>query len=56
MANIFLHIILAYVLGAQKDRLVETVFENPQRRCFCLEVRKLIICYALLTKGLLAPF
>ena len=35
MANVFLHIILAYVLGAQMDRLVETVFfENPQRKCF----------------------
>ena len=32
--NIFLPIILAYVLGAQKNRLIETVLLSTNNICF----------------------
>ena len=42
--------VLTYVLGAQKNRLIETVLLSTHSLCFGLEIRK--ICYALFTKGL----
>ena len=42
--------VLTYVLGAQKNRLIETVLLSTHSLCFDLEIRK--ICYALFTKGL----
>ena len=53
IVNIFLHIILAYVLGAQKNRLIKTVLLSTQNICFGWEIRKLFFCYTLLSKGLL---
>ena len=42
--------VLTYVLGAQKNRLIETVLLSTQNICFGLEKRKLNFRYALLTK------
>ena len=44
--------ILTYVLGAQKNRLIETVLLSTHNLCFGLEIRKFNFCYALLTKVL----
>ena len=43
---------LTYVLGAQKNGLIETVLLSTHNIHFGREVRKLFFCYALLTKGL----
>ena len=50
---IFLPFILTYVLGANRNRLIETHREYPQHM-FWLRNKKKSFCYALLTKGL--PF
>ena len=44
--------ILTYVLGAQKNRLIETVLLSTHNICFGWEIRKLNLRYALLTKVL----
>ena len=44
--------VLTYVLGAQKNRLIETVLLSTYNICFGGEIRKLIFWYTLLTKGL----
>ena len=51
--NIFLPIFLAYVLGAQKNRLIEMVLLSTHNIYFGWEIRKSFFCYALLTKVLL---
>ena len=44
---------LAYVLGAQKNRLFETVLLSTHNICFGGEIKKnIFFCYALLTKFL----
>ena len=43
---------LTYVLGAQKNRLIETVLLSTHNMCFDWEIRKLNIYYALLPRGL----
>ena len=48
--NIFLSIILAYVLGAQKNRLSETVLLSTYNICWV--IRKVFFFSALLTKVL----
>ena len=40
---------LAYVLGAQKNRLIETVLLSTHNICFGWEIRKLFFRYALLS-------
>ena len=45
--------VLTFVLGAQKNRLNETVLLSTHNICFVLELRKLIFNYAHLSKGLL---
>ena len=40
-------------MGAQKNRLIETVLLSTHNLCFRWEIRKLFSCYPLLTKGLL---
>ena len=47
--------ILTYVLGAQKNRLIETVLLSTHNICFVWEIRKLNFRYALLTKVLDHP-
>ena len=47
--NNFLPIILTYVLGAQKIRLIETIPLRIHNICFGSEIRKLHFRYALLT-------
>ena len=44
--------VLTYVLGAQKNRLIETVLLSTYNIRFGLEIRKLIFEYELLTIGL----
>ena len=39
-------------MGAQKNRLIETVLLSTHNICFGREIRKLFFCYILLTKGL----
>ena len=39
-------------MGAQKNRLIETVLLSTHNICFGWEIRKLVFCYAFLTKGL----
>ena len=39
-------------MGAQKNRLNETVLLSTHNICFGWEIRKLFFCYALLTKVL----
>ena len=48
--------VLTHVLGAQKNRLIETVLLSTHNICFGLETRKLIWVYTLLTKGLMLYF
>ena len=50
--NISLPIILTYILGAQKNRLIETVLLSIHNICFDWEIRELIFWFAHLTKGL----
>ena len=45
-------LLLAYILGAQKNRLIETVLLSTHNICFGWEIRKLFFWYALLTRGL----
>ena len=40
--------ILTYVLGAQKNRLIETVLLSTHDICLGWEIRKLIFCYTVL--------
>ena len=44
---------LAYILGAQKSRPIETVLFSTHNICFGLEIITLFFCYSLLTKGLI---
>ena len=44
--------VLTYVLGAQKNRLIETVLLSTHNICFGREIRKLNFRLALLTKVL----
>ena len=37
-------------MGAQKNRLIETVFVSTHNICFGWEIRKISFCYALFTK------
>ena len=46
--------VYTYVLGAQKNRLIETVLFSTHNICFGLEIRKLIFDFAHLSCGLLA--
>ena len=39
-----------YVLGAQKNRLIETVLLSTHNICFGREIRKLNFSYALITR------
>ena len=39
IVNVLLFIILAYVLGAQKNRLIETVLSSTNNICFGSEIR-----------------
>ena len=41
-----------FCLGAQKNRLIETVLLSTHNTCFGLEIRKLTFRYTLLTKVL----
>ena len=50
IVNIFLPIILAYVLAALKNRLIETVLLSTHNICLGWEIRKLNFRFALLTK------
>ena len=50
--NIFLPIILTYVLDAQKNRLIETVLLSHPQHMFWLRNKKINFCYILLTKAL----
>ena len=43
--------VLTYVLGAQKNRLIETVPLSTHNICFDPEIRKLFFWYAISTKG-----
>ena len=45
-------LILTYVLGAQKNHLIETVLLSTHNICFGWEIRKIIFHYALLTRGM----
>ena len=45
--------ILTSVLGAQKNRLIETVLMSTHNICFGCEKRKLIFQYALLSGSLI---
>ena len=40
-----------YVLGAQKNRLIETVLLSTHNMCFCREIRIIIFSYAHLSGG-----
>ena len=51
IVSIFLHIILAYVLGAQNNRLIETVLLSTHNICFGSEIIKLFFCYSFLSKS-----
>ena len=52
IVNISYPSILTYVLGAQKNRLNETVILSTHNICFGWEIRKLNFRYTLLTKVL----
>ena len=47
VVNIFLQSVLTYVLGAQKNRLIETVLLSTHNICFGWEIRKSNFRYAL---------
>ena len=49
IVNIFLPISFNIVLGAQKSRLIETVLLSTHNICCGWEIRKIFVCYALLT-------
>ena len=44
--------VLTYVLGAQKNRIIERVVLSIHKICFGWEIRKLFFWYSLLNKGL----
>ena len=44
--------VLTYVLGAQKNRLIETVLLSTHNICFGFDIRKIDFRYALFTKVL----
>ena len=44
--------VLSYVLGAQKNRLIETVLLSTHNICFGWEIRTFIFWYTLLSKVL----
>ena len=46
-------LVLTYVLGAQKNRLIETVLLSTHNICFGREIRQLTFCCAVLSKGML---
>ena len=52
LSKILSSINIKFVLGAQKNRLIETVLLSTHNICFCSEIRKMIFDYVLLTKGL----
>ena len=52
LLNFSYPLVLSYIFGAQKNRLIETVLLSTHNICFGWEIRKLIFCYTLLTKGL----
>ena len=41
--------VLTYVLGTQKNHLIETVLLNTHNTCFGKEIRKRFFCYTFLT-------
>ena len=45
-------LIQAFVLDAQKNRLIETVLLSTHNICFCLEIKKIVFQFALLSGGL----
>ena len=47
--NIFFTMIFSIFWGAQKNRLIETVYLSTHNICFGWNIRKLLFCYALLT-------
>ena len=47
--------VLTDVLGAQKNRLIETVLLSTHNICFGWEIRKLNFRYTLLTKVMRKP-
>ena len=52
--NISYPSVLTYALGAQKNRLIETVLLSTNNIGFGWEI-KIMFWYALLTKGLIMP-
>ena len=48
--------VLTYVLGAQKNHLIEVFFLSAHNICFGWEIRKINFCYAFLTKVLMLDF
>ena len=44
--------VLTFVLGAQKNRLIETVLLSTHNICFSYLIRKLIFNYMVLSRGL----
>ena len=48
--------VLTYVLGAQKNRLIETVLLSTHNICFGWEIGNLVFWYALLTTVLVIIF
>ena len=53
IVTIFLPIILTCVLGAQKNRLIETVLLSTHNICLGLVIRKIIFYYILLPGSLI---
>ena len=47
--------ILVYVVDAQKNRLIGAVPLSTHNICFGWEIRQVLLCYALLTKGKTIP-
>ena len=43
-----------YILGAQRNHIIETVFLRTHYICLGLEMRKITLCYTYLNKGLRA--
>ena len=56
IVNIFLPLSFNIFLGAQKNRLIETVLLSTHNICFGWEIRKLYCWHALLTKVLMDLF
>ena len=47
--NMFLPSVLTYVLGAQMNRLIETVLLSTHNICFGCKIRKSFFCFSILT-------